>query len=385
MAKQVGSYTKRSLAGISLIFSGVMVVILLIGCRNFQETQSPTSSIATLSATKTIPSNNESQSQEDTEPKGVKSRQTPTSTQNYYNSFAVIDFTQEPIIITTVQPENDTILYENAIVNINTPWKEGDNYLNLDDLSHNEASNGDIIISHSTGSAGTFYHLYTTNGSMIYFSNLHNMDYETCLEHFPFTNLDPFLYTIQGNLFGSGRDYCVLTNQGRLSIVHLIQESLHHQVNETTNLEVVVTTYSQVLPKALNPLPTPTPGPTPTQGRFSGQNLTEKQIEGLNNAAQTFLDAVKAGDKETISNMIDYPLAYCIDPNRNISYANNKIEFLSIYSKILKEDFVKELSEATIEKNFGPYTNSIALIVKDYAVFFYPDGSISEISAWSGW
>jgi hypothetical protein len=294
-----------------------------------------------------------------------------------------------PIVVQTDEPADSKYLYKYAIVTFTSDSRDGENYLNLDNLYDNEAGKVDIVFTYSSGSGGTFYYLYPVNGATLYYSDLHAMSYETCMQHYPFTNMDVNEYDTQGFKVGSGRDFCVITNEGRLSIVRLAPESLDvlSADYELRYPEFVVTTYSQVIPQVKTPFAA-TFGPSPTPSNYSGWNLTNDQIIGLNRAGQKFLDAVVSGDKDTIEKMLDYPVYVDIEIDEKTTdsfHVNNKEEFLAAYSKIFTSKLIQEFAEATVDENMGPNYGSIFLVVPDCAVFFHPDGRISQISVSTVW
>jgi hypothetical protein len=324
----------------------------------------------------------------------VTQTQTPTGIPaqivpyGYQIATPIFSETQEPIVISINNPADAKYIYKYAIVTFVTPWFRGDNYLNLTDLKNSTPENSDIVIEHSRGTAGMFFGLVPTNGVTYYYSDLHSMSYETCLEHFPFTKMDPTFYSGQAYGAGSGRDYCILTKDGHLSIVHLDENSMDSASEDLQYLKpvAVVTTYTKIVSQALTPYPTETPGPTPVPDRYAGLDLTPKQKTGLDKAAQMFLEAVATGNRKLVASMMDYPLYYETGNEEYPAYAKNQDEFLSVYGEIISPDVVKEFKAATVEQNMGLHTNgAISLLVPDCLVVFHPDGKISEISKSNVW
>jgi hypothetical protein len=368
----------------SVLAVGVVLALILASCAAAIQTQAPTQTLAeptvTLTATLTATST-------EVTPIATEIMDSLSDYQGYVPTLSEIP-EQGPITIAKNGPADAKYIYKYAIVTLTTPSDEGENYLNLDDLNDNTPDNSDVAIEHTSGSGGTFYSLYPENGATFYYSDLHSMSYDSCLEHFPFTKMDPFIYDGQNQDFPSGRDYCVLTSEGHLSIIRLDPDSryLLSKDYQNTYLEVVVTTYSRVVTQALTPYPTETPGPTPAPGRYAGFNLTPKQKAGLDKAAQAFLDAVATGDRKAVAGMMDYPLYYETGNEEYPAYAKDQDEFLSVYGEIFSPDVVKEFKNATLAQNMGLHTNGvISLLVPDCLVVFYADGKISEISKSNVW
>lgn len=343
-----------------------------------QPTNSPTSPLETTKAPTTTKTS---------QPVKTKVSFTPTFTltPNPF-SWLEIESTQATVLVSTENPSDPKYLYKYAIVTVNTPWHDGENYLNLDDLSNNGVDNSDVYIGHGSGSMGTSYDLFPINGSYYYYSDLHAMSYESCLAHYPFTKIDPTLYDIQSSGINTGRDFCVITSEGRLSIIRLFPESVDMGDSDFTSLEFVVTTYKEPVPLVLTPYPTDTPGPSPTPNKYSGLNLTANQEIGLDRAAQKLINAVSSGEKNTVAEMIDYPLALEKSDSEYLSYIKTKEEFIDIYDQIFTDQLVREFSSTVVEQDMGIIAGySLALVLPDCAIFFYPDGRISEISVSSYW
>jgi hypothetical protein len=253
--------------------------------------------------------------------------------------------------------------------------------LNLDDLNDNGPENSDVLITHNYTGKGIYFRLSPTNGATYYYSDLHSMSLESCMAHYPFTNMDTQKYPEVGLLLQSGRDYCVLTNEGRLSIIRFDQEFKDKLVDGSyyTQIEAVVTTYRQVVLQPMSSFQTNTPGPTPTPSNYQGMNLTNEQMIHLDQSARKLIDAISAGDKETVAKMIDYPIHIYIDSSGFGTTVNNEDEFITIYDKIFTPLIIEEFSNANVSDNTSIYYLNPALIVPDCSVFFYPDGRIKSI------
>jgi hypothetical protein len=306
----------------------------------------------------------------------------PTKTFDYWDSIPEISETQEPIVISKSGPMDPEYLYKDVIVTFKTPWVYGDNYLNLDDLSDSTPDNSDIILDHGTGSQ-TYYELFAANDATYYSSGLYGMNYNTCLEHFPFTAMDSLNYLYQGNDILSGRDYCILTAEGHLAILHLEPSSQYLQSADENYLmpELVVTVYKKIVSLALTPYPIETPALTPELDRYAGVNLTRSQENGLDKAAQTFLDIVNSGDRKAVANLMLYPLTINDSSEYYGLTAKNQDDFLSVYGEVFTPQVIREFKSATVSQNMGVHFGGmISLVVPHCAVLFYPDGNIYAIT-----
>jgi hypothetical protein len=297
------------------------------------------------------------------------------------------DFTQTPAAITTHEAANNKYIYKYADVTFIIPFRDETLIrLNLDNLNDNGEKTSDVIIDHSTGSGGTFLQLYPLNGTTYYFSDLHAMSYDSCMEHFPFTNMDPDRYSDQAWGVDSHRDYCILTGDGHLAILRYVDDIYLPDDWDHVNFEIVVTTYKQIVPQVLTPMPTYTPGPSPTPNRYTGMNLTHKQELALDKAAQAFLDAVASYDKEKVADLMEYPLTVYYEGYEYPDTLNTREEFLAAYDSIFTHDLVEEFKQATLQENMGIHVSSaLSILVKDGLIVFYPNGKISEISNSSYW
>lgn len=302
----------------------------------------------------------------------------PTATYDFYRKQETLAYTQGPILISTDKAPGNEYLYKFATVAFTTPWRDGANSLNLDNLLDNGPANSDIEISHSTGSAGIFYNLFAVNNSVYYFSDQHGMTYDSCLAHYPFTNMDSMYYIFQSDGVPTGRDYCVITNENRLSIVRVVLHSKPSDANGNDTIYVIVTTFAHKIPDEVLREKTPTPGPTPTPSNYTGYNLTDSDIKRLDRAGQSFFDAVKVDDRKAVAKMLEYPFTYSIGTQNNVQVENEE-EFLSAYSLIFTPGFVKELSQATLTHNMGGYLRTFVIWVEGAQVFFHKDGTIYQI------
>jgi hypothetical protein len=172
---------------------------------------------------------------------------TPTikNTEMYFNLHKTIDVTQGPVTISIENSEGNIYLYKDAVVTVRLGnGSDVFAYLNLDDLNHNGMNNSDIKIEMTTGSM-QFYQLYPINNSGYYFSGESSMDYDSCLSHFPITELTFSSYLTQGLNFSSGDPYCVITNEGRIAIVSFVKESIIYNKDYSQDISVLVTVYNK--------------------------------------------------------------------------------------------------------------------------------------------
>ncbi|MEA5078614.1 MAG: hypothetical protein VB013_08595 [Anaerolineaceae bacterium] len=288
--------------------------------------------------------------------------------------------TQAPIMISSAIPSGDEYIYQSTLFGVMNTWNGGEDYFNLDDLTDNSAGAADVLYSFSVGSGGIFADLYAINGATYYFSDFHGMTYQSCMDHYPFTNMDVNYYNFQSISAGGGRDYCVITNEGRLAIFHVAYDSYRACQEWDCNIQFVVTTFKKPIPQAFQPSPTITPGPSPTPGYFDGFNLTDYQQKIIVKAAQEFLDAVKADDREKVSELLEYPFSYDIQMKLYPLEAENKEELFKVYGWVFSPGLRNELATATVENNLEIFYSSIAIVVDDCEIFIRPNGKIYHIS-----
>lgn len=289
--------------------------------------------------------------------------------------------------ISTVKPTNPDLLYQNATIGVLTAWNYGNFDINLDDLSDNSPSKADLHFHFSRGSGGYFANLDPIPGtSVYYYSDLYGMSYEKCMEHYPFDNMDQYYYEMQSSFVGSGRDYCVITNEGRLSIIRSVTDSFFTGSLDTKIIQFVVSTYKKPIPQVFLPAPTTTPGPSPTPSRYAGWNFTKKQEENLDEAALTLIKAVVSGDRETVASMIDFPLGYYAQGDPHGSDIEDKDRFFFLYNAIFTKEIREEFKNATVEENMALHPEDpTTLILPSCAIIFNYDGSINEISMTDFW
>jgi len=288
--------------------------------------------------------------------------------------------TQGPVMISSAVPPGDEYIYQSTLFGVMNNWDGGVDYFNLDDLADNAEGESDVKYVFSVGSEGLFAELYPVNGVTYYYSDFNGMTYKGCMDHYPFTNMDEDLYHFQSMAAGGGRDYCIITNEGRLAIFHVAYNSYTACRQLLCNIQFVVTTFKKPIPQAFQPTPTITSGPSPTPGYFDGANLTDYQQKIIVKAAQEFLDAVKEDDREKVSELLEYPFAYEIQMNPYYRHVKDKDEFFSVYGWIFSSGFRRELADATLEKNLGISAFSISIHVDGGDVYFRPNGKIAAIS-----
>jgi hypothetical protein len=353
------------------------LMLFLVSCVNAKETRSTILNTAKPTVTLTItPTKN--QPTKTPTPTTILPTETPTVTPNRYLNDMTLVSTQGAVFVTTHESPNNTYLYKYANVTILSEMRDETNFLNLDDLSDNGFSNSDIAFNYAKPLFDVFYLL---NGSTYYYSDRHGMNYDSCMEHFPFTNMDIEKYYMNTKFLGAGTDLCVLTSDGRLSIIRFDQFSYFSDYYKNSTVSFVVTTYKQIVPQVLTPQPTATSGPSPTPGRYSGMNLTLKEEATLDKSAQNFIDAVTAYDKVKVAEMIDYPISLDYKDDFTETYAYSKEEFIAVYDEIFTRDFVNEIKNATIAENMGNhYIISLSLSLENGDIYFSPDGKIHGIT-----
>ena len=261
MTKKLAGFSNRNSLVRNLLVFFLLATLLLSSCVNSKEASTAveppatTKTKPTLAPTKTPDKTLKAEKTQDPESCDDDfQNNTPTPTLDFGSRMNLGIVTQEAAFITTHEPSNAQYRYKYASVSFFIPFDEQSmTRLNLDDLEDNGFSNSDIIIDHSTGSGGTFVDFYPINGATYYFSDLHGMSYDSCMEHFPFSNMDPDIYNDQSWKTTSQRDFCVLTSDGRLSILRYVQDTSIPKDWGHVYLELVVTTYNQIVPEVLTP------------------------------------------------------------------------------------------------------------------------------------
>jgi hypothetical protein len=316
-------------------------------------------------------------------PTGIYPTATPSPTNNKADIFDMqitIDFKQDPVYVLTVNPFDKQYIYQDVQVVFDLgQFPNTRRYINLDGLNNNGFNNSDILIMTSTGRL-TSYNLYTTNNAQYYFSGKKQMDYSSCLEHFPLSGFNALSYKEQSYEITSGESYCILTNEGHMAVVNLLQDSTKPNDEYNINLILVVSVYKQIVSKAYTPIPTETPGPTPTANRYSGLNLSDDQLRTLENSIQNFITNVTKKDKYAVSEMINYPL-YLSRKDEETILLNNQNEFLQIYDGLFSDQVISELSQSTLDDNVKMSEDSvnISLSVKDCIFQFNFLGELFQI------
>ena len=163
-----------------------------------------------------------------------------------YDLHITIDVTQEqPYIVSTTNPKDSEYLYKETIVTVKLVDQfDAIDYLNLDDLTDNSMTNSDIEIERTIGNQSS-YSLYPINNAFDYYSNESIMDYESCLKHFPLTEVSLVDYYLQADYLTYGRQFCVLTNEGRIAVIRYVPDSIKVIDNFVEELSVEVTVYSK--------------------------------------------------------------------------------------------------------------------------------------------
>ena len=257
MSKKLAGFSNRNSLVRNLLLFFLLATVFLSSCVNSKEASTADK---TPTTTKTNPTPTSTKTPEITlkAEKTLETDNTPTITptsideMGYYFNFRII--TQDAANITTHEPPNNKYLYKYANVSFLIPFREATAIrMNLDNLEDNSFKDSDIVIYKTTGSGGTFVDFYPINGATYYFSDLHGMSYDSCMEHFPFSNMDPDIYNDQSWKTTSQRDFCVLTSDGRLSILRYVQDTYIPKDWGHVYLELVVTTYNQIVPEVLTP------------------------------------------------------------------------------------------------------------------------------------
>jgi hypothetical protein len=285
-----------------------------------------------------------------------------------------IKVTQGTVIASTINPESNEYLYKDAIVTFkNVNWNSTI-FLNLDNIRDNGQQDSDFLIYIDTGAEGTTFEIYPTNYAKYFFSNSTNIDYESCVANISKTESSNEVPPAEVAL-GSGKPYCILTNEGRMAIIYMFVDSTHQNDQGYLDLTLNVTVYSKIFTELLTPTPTQRSGFVPTYtNRYAARGLTDDQAKSLDNSIKTFIDAIACGDKNTISQMIDYPVD-AIFMNYDIP-SRDKEEFLINYENIFNPEITSEIALASVKNNVQVSPERIILKTINTEVHFSDDGKI---------
>jgi hypothetical protein len=104
-------------------------------------------------------------------------------------------------------------------------------------------------------------------------------------------------------------------------------------------------------------------------------NAAARDDESINQAAQSFLQAVADGDKEGVADLLEKPMTVNLS---DISIEiENQQDFLNIYDRIFTDDFKKLLSTAMPKHMFSRWSGIMLL---DGQVWFNGEGKITSLS-----
>ena len=288
-----------------------------------------------------------------------------------------IDITQMPALISTVKPDGDEYLYQNAYVTLKLDSSNGVVFLNLDNINDNSPINSDFLVYIDTGSMGTTFEIYPTNYARNYYSDKKMMDYNTCLESFPKTSIEESAQ-YENNppipiMIDTGNAYCFLTNEGRMAVINMIPNSQLQDNQGNIIVPMVVTVYSNTVNVLFIPSPTQTTGP-------SNRGITDiTKINMLDESIQAFINAIANRDKSFIANMVLYPIYIKLTATGELIELKSQADFLSNFDRIFTEVYLSEISKATLENNVHSYPGIISLECKSIEIDFTDDGKIKYI------
>ncbi|MPN02496.1 hypothetical protein SDC9_149712 [bioreactor metagenome] len=278
------------------------------------------------------------------------------------------------------------------------PESSPSGYLNLDDVTNNSVSNSDIVLQVITGTKSTDYDLYVTNRARYTLTDKKDLDLSSCLKFFPLSGFTHTDYLIQALMFVSGDSYCVLTNEGRIAIVSFVKDSINFNDDGTLDISIKVSTYKPQYLSLLDATAETTPTLTRTlymtptlcvnnwqsevEARYDSTGISACLAREIENTMHAFVTAVKNGDKEAITTLVEYPVLMA--NNENDVWASNKEEFLAGYNLIFTPEIVARLSRAKMDDVMGgDFLTGVYWPVRDGAdgyVTFTPKGKIQVIS-----
>ena len=377
------TFIKLSKSPWNQIISSLVLIlansILLISCSAVPEAKTPY--IIYITATE----------QDSTDSIPPQATQTPTldvsivtDTPSYddvlsFRKFTRIEVTQGPVIVSANNTPDATYLYKNALVALQfaNSRLDGRRYLNLDNLNDNGVKNSDIILDVSMGSGGEFFHFYPANYAKYYFSGENVMNYDSCVSQFP-TGTGNMINDFQSSRLGTSKPYCVLTNEGHMAVIYFVRDSDLPNSQGVINFSLMVTVYQKKVLSIFTPAPTDTPGPSPTPtNKYSVNGLSDEQANRLDQKIQIFINAVKTSNKDSILKMIAYPVIIRVRLYNDYTI-NDEQKFLDIYDQVFTEQFVTEVSKATVN---DVQSGSISIYINhgQEIIYFTKDGKIREI------
>lgn len=285
--------------------------------------------------------------------------------------------TSGAVSISTIEPKNNNYLYKDAIVIFKNVSLNAKLLLNLDDMTDNNQQRSDFVIYVDTGAEGTTFEIYPTNNASYYFSNSTSMDYYSCIANFPETdngnnNNNP----LPPVSLGSGKPYCILTNEGRMAIIYLVKDSIEPYSQGNFDLKLDVTVYKKVETRLIKPTLTQQSGSLQTNNnRYAVMGLTDNQAKIIDYSIQAFIDAIKIEDKNSINKLIDYPVDAIYSDNVDLPIFNQEY-FYKHYEIIFPQEYMIELANATLNDNVKVSSERITLETNNYEIEFSKDGKI---------
>lgn len=363
-----------------ILTSMFLLILLITGCDGFKQTNISITETPTLTFT--------------ISPQPTITISHPTSTVQILTSTPpfqlfldpiTIKVTQMPVQISMGKPVGYMYLYQKAHVTLKLDSFNGVVFLNLDNISDTNQQNSDFLIYVDTGSMGTTFEINPTNFARYFYSDKTTMDYTSCVESFPKTSADWLVHTnkypVLVRMIETGKEYCILTNEGRMAIVNMVSDSNSIDDQGNLNIKLVVTVYKRIVSELFIPAPTQTTGPSPTPtNRYSERGISDpNQIQMLNDSIQAFIDAIAIGDKSAIANMLVFPIYVRIPASREIIQINTQKDFITNFEKIFPNDFSYEFSNTTIENNVRSYPGRIVLECKAGVIGFTDGGKIKDL------
>lgn len=141
-------------------------------------------------------------------------------------------------------PTPSELLYNSIVVNLkakpydpNVDEIDIDNVVNLDDIEQSDLKKSDIEIIITRGSQ-VFFFLNPINSALGYYSGKKSVDYDLCRK-----NLSEFSDSARPELL-SGLPICVLTNEGRIGIIQVVNEFSHNKDDDTYNVSLLITVFN---------------------------------------------------------------------------------------------------------------------------------------------
>lgn len=168
------------------------------------------------------------------------------ATNHDYDLSITLETTQGAVAVLTASSGSTDFLYKDTQVTVTLidPY-QAIAYLNLDDLVDNGTKNSDIAIRRTIGNE-IHYYFYSVNNALYYYTTDTNLSYDKCYKNLSQIKMTKSEYESQEFEFTYGGSYCVLTNEGRIAIVHYMGSSFKNGGDFDEELSIQVTVFNKL-------------------------------------------------------------------------------------------------------------------------------------------